>query len=529
MATSAGSRPGEVLTPYQAVRAGRRWRPLSLLGLAVYCGLTGAALALLPPQLMFTLAVPPILGVAFILWLLPDGGHVPEKSMATLLVAWIVANALWPNYLALDLPGLPWINPSRIISFALLAMGLVAFSSSSKLRGETSAVLRALPVLGFAFWAFWAMTVITIPLSGAVPYSLNKWFNNQIFWTFMFVLAAWLATKPGTMTRVARVLVWSAILVSCEAVYEYSIQMVPWANSIPSWLKVDEALMGNVLTGGTRSGTDIYRARGTFNHPLILAEYLGIMYPFMVHATIKARSPLAKSALILGLLVTLAAMYLTNARSGMIGFFMSVFLYGGFAAFRYWRRRRDSLIGVSTISMLPIAAIAFLMLSLTWTRLHNMTFGGGQHQPSSDARAAQWNQGMPKVWSNPVGHGPGRAGETLSYYNLGGEGTIDTYYLSLLLEYGFVGFLSFMVMFAWQAVYGLRMFLIADDGEESLVGPATIGLLNFVVIKSVLSSEFNMPLAFVFLGFLFAIALRQRARLGSVAATPSYGLRPAAA
>ena len=43
-------------------------------------------------------------------------------------------------------------------------------------------------------------------------------------------------------------------------------------------------------------------------------------------------------------------------------------------------------------------------------------------------------------------------------------------------------------------------------------GPVTIAMLNFLVIKSVSSSEFNMPLVFIFLGFMFAIAYRQRMR-----------------
>ena len=513
------------MAPYQKGFAGRRLRPVSLLILIAYGAMTGAAIALLPPQLMFTLAVPLIVGVGLILWLLPDGGHVPERALATLLVAWIVANCLWPNYISLDLPGLPWINPPRIIVVALLTMSLVAYSASSTMRAEAAAALRALPVLNVAFWVFWTMTLITIPLSQSIPFSLNKWINNQVFWTFMFVLSAWLCVRPGVIGRIGRVLVWSAILVSLVAIYEYSIQQVPWINSIPSWLRVDETLLGRVLGTQMRAGTDIYRARGTFNVSLTFAEYLAIVYPFIIHLTINARGWIAKSLMIAGLFAVLAAMYLSGARSGMIGFFMSVFLYGGFAAFRHWRQQRQSLVGVSTLAMMPIAAMIFLALAITWPRLHNMTFGGAQHSPSSVARDLQWEMGMPKVLANPIGHGAGTGGDVLGYYNLGGIGTIDTYYVSLLLEYGFVGFAAFLILFGVQLIWGLKMYLVAPPGDESFAGPATIALLNFVVIKSVLSSEFNMPLAFVFLGFLFAIAVRQRARTGLSAAraTAPYG------
>ena len=521
------------ITPYRTARAGRRLRPLSLGFMLIYCALTGAAVALLPAQLLFLLAIPLFIAVPVILWLLPDGGAVPEKLLSTLLVWFIAANALWPNYLAVDLPGLPWINPPRIIVFALLAVTLYSYSTSSALREQVADTLRSIRFLKIAFWIFWGMTAVTILLSAQPLFSLNKWANNQIFWTFMFLLSAWLGTRDGTMSRIARLLTWTTILVALETIYEFRVQHVPWMEHIPSFLKVDESYLVNVLKSQARAGTDIYRARGTFSVSLVCAEYMAIVYPFLIHAMINARGLFSRAALFMGLVAVLSAMWLTNARSAMIGFFIAVFLYGAFTAFRYWRRNRNSLVAATTMAMLPILAGVFFSLALTWPRLHNMTFGGAQHQPSTEARNAQWSMGIPKIKTNPIGHGPARAGETLGYANGAGALTIDTYYLSLLLEYGVVGFGAFMVLFGGQLVPGFRMYLQALPGEESLAGPTTIALLNFLVIKAVLSSEFNMPLAFIFLGFLFAIAWRQQQRMAgasvAAAAVPARGRVLAAA
>jgi len=522
MATTASP-----LKPYIRERAGRRIRPLSLAFMVAYSVATGAGVALLPAELLFILAVPILIAVPVILWLMPDGDFIPEATVATLLISFIVANAFWPNYLSIDLPGLPWINPARVVVFGLLAIVLYSFSSSSRMRSETAASLAALPWVRNAFWLFLLMTFVTLPLSNQPVFSLNKWANNQIFWTFMFVLSAWLATRDGTITRIARVVVFTAIVVALETIYEFSIRQVPWMNHIPSFLRVDEAYLINVLKSQARAGTEIYRARGTFSVSLICAEYLAITYPFIIHALLTARTNFARIALFLGLVAVLAAIWFTNARSGMIGFFMSVFLYGGFAALRYWRRNRQSLVGATTLAMMPVLAAVFLVLALTWPRLHNMTIGGAQHQPSSEARSAQWSMGMPKVWKNPIGHGTARAGNTLSYANRGGQLTIDTYYLTLLLEYGVVGFAAFLAMFGGQAFYGIRLYFAASAGEEDFAGPITIALLNFLVIKSVLSSEFNMPLAFIFLGMLTAIAWRQQQRLRGVVPVRPAGARNA--
>lgn len=505
----------DILPPYtERAVAGRRVRPVSLLFMIVYCGVTGAAVALLPPQLMFLLAAPVGFAVAAILWLMPDGGKVPDRLMATLLVIFVAANCLWPAYISIALPGLPWINPSRIVVGLLLVIGLYSYSTSSQLRAEVAARLAAIPLLRTFFWIFWGTTLITIPLSQQVGFSINKFLNNQVYWTFLFLGSAWLASKPGLMTRVSTLIVWTTILLSLETIYEFHIELVPWANHIPSFLRVDEQYLHTVLGDQSRAGTDLYRARGTFSVSLICAEYLAIVYPFLVHETIHAKGPVRKLLLVGGLLATLAALYLTGARSAMVGFFLTVFAYGGFALFREWRRNKTSLFPAAAMAMYPLAAMIFIALMFTWPRLHNMTIGGGQHQPSSEARKAQWAMGTPMVERNPIGHGPGRAGGTLGYTNLGGDLTIDTYYLSLLLEYGVIGFFSFMALFGSQLYYGLRMFLIADPGEETLVGPTTVALLNFLVIKAVLSSEFNIPIAFILLGFIFATAWRQQLRLG---------------
>ncbi len=521
-----------VLTPYRTARAGRRVRPFSLAFVLIYCALTGAAVALLPAQLLFLLAIPLFIAVPVILWLLPDGGAVPEKLLSTLLVWFVGANVLWPTYLAVDLPGLPWINPPRLIVVTLLTLGLFSYSTSSAVRMRIGAVLRSMPFLRGTFWLFWAMTLVTIALAAQPAFVLNKWANNQIFWTFMFLAAAWLGTREGTMARVAKVLVWSTIVISIEAIYEFHIKEVPWAEHIPSFMKVDQSYLGVVLRSQARSGTDIYRSHATFAVSLVFAEYLAIVYPFLIHAMLEAKNWIQRSALLLGMVAAVVAMWLTNARSAMIGFFMAVFLYGGFAAFRHWRRNRQSIAGVTAMAMLPIAVLAFAALALTWPRLHNMTFGGGQHQPSTEARRTQWAMGTPMFEANPVGHGAGSAGITLGFVSPGGQMTIDTYYLSLLLEYGVVGFVAFIAMMGAQAVYGLRMYLAAPPGEENLAGPVSIALLNFLVIKAVLSSEFNMPIAFIFFGFLFAIAWRQQQRRPGRAAAaspaPAYGALAAA-
>jgi uncharacterized membrane protein YiaA len=499
------------LTPYRQARAGRRFRPVVMALLLIYSLLTGVGIVILPPEALFLLALPVAVGAGAVLWMLPDQNTPPPvKSMSWMLVTFVGLNCLWPAYIALNLPGLPWISPTRILIFIMVVLGLYSYSTSKSLRAEIADDLNALPFLRTAFWLFWGSTVVANAMSGFNTAAMTRWLNNQIYWTFFFVVAVWLGTKPGVIDRVAKVLVWTAIVVSLDGIWEFHQNEVPWAQHIPSWLIGDPVLAATILRGHARAGTDVYRSVGTFNVSLVFAEYLAIVYPFVIHAAVEAKQFWRKSLLIMSMLALLVAMWATNARSGMIGFFLSVFLYGGMAALRHWRRHRESIAGVAALSAMPMAVLIFIALALTWPRLHNMTIGGGQHQSSTDARDAQWAMGRPKIITHPLGHGASRSGSALGYTNLAGVMTIDSYYLSLLLDYGFLGFFAFLAMFAGQFISGLRLFMTSKVGEESLSGPIVVALINFLVIKAVLSSEFNVSLAFIFLGFLFALEKRRQ-------------------
>ena len=87
--------------------------------------------------------------------------------------------------------------------------------------------------------------------------------------------------------------------------------------------------MYNVLRSQARSGTDLYRARGTFATSLVCAEYMAIVFPLLIHAMLNASGFWRKGLLCLGMAAVLTAMWLTGSRSAMIGFFLAVFLYGG--------------------------------------------------------------------------------------------------------------------------------------------------------------------------------------------------------
>jgi O-antigen ligase len=165
--------------------------------------------------------------------------------------------------------------------------------------------------------------------------------------------------------------------------------------------------------------------------------------------------------------------------------------------------------------------MVLLIASFVVTRLKNMIWGGGAYQASNDARENQIAQGIDIVMLHPWGHGIGRAAETLGYTNAAGVTTIDTYYLSIALEAGILGFIAYYGAFIAILVTGIKHVVTAGDQEEtSWLLPALLSLGNFIVIKSVLSQQENHPFAFAILGM--AVALIHRIKTSVEPARPEF-------
>lgn len=500
------------------------WRVLLVCIMLFVAAFYGMISAVLPMTLIMYAAGPILAVAAFCLWLLPDRGGVYESYYTKLLTAALGLHILFPPYIALNLPGLPWISPMRVLVGMLVAAFVFNLASSAQMRTSALNAVSAVPEINKLFWAFWTLTIVTIPLSSEISFSITKFFNNQIFWTMMFVLAAFVGRKKGVVSRAMTVMFVAVLPTAVMTIFEYRAQTVIWVPYIPNWLWGDEELIVELLTSSARAGTDIYRARGTTAVSLYYAEYLAMVFPAGLYLLSQAKGMFRKSMIVAALLLYSVAMYLTGARTAMAGLLVAVVSFILLIALRRRTENPNSLMATATIIAYPALLMVVTVIVLTWRRAYVMILGGGQHQPSSDAREAQWRMGLDILKRNPFGHGAGRSGEVLGYANLNGELTIDTYFLSVMLDYGVIAlpiFVTMLVLPIYFVVEGTRRRYI--DPEFGWLIPIGIGLMNLAIIASVMSSESNFPVAFTMLGFAVALIARMRAETGATASVRPYG------
>ncbi|QMW22178.1 O-antigen ligase family protein [Sandaracinobacteroides saxicola] len=522
-----------ILTPYtkrvdSLSHRVRRWLLVAIMGF--YACFMGLVIAILPVQAMFIPATPLLILFIIAAWMLPDSDVQVDETLKTALIVFIYCAGLWPVYLAVELPGLPWITLNRAALFALVAIAVYGFAQSSRLRGDVATVFKATPFLMKVFIGWLIIQIITIPLAPQLFGSLNRWVLNQLFWTFPLLIGAWAFSKEGLGLRFKTAILVVALIVSFLVFPETRMGKPIWADHIPFFLKVDdEALMGRILGSQARAADGLYRARSVFNVSLSLAEFMSLVFPFVIHALVTATSWPRRLLLIALYFSCAGAMFLTNNRSGLIGFFLSHIVYSLFWGIKRLRThggRRD-MVGPSLILMYPMALVAFVIALFSSRTLYVKVIGGGQHQASNDSRGIQYDLMWEKFFRNPFGHGPNQAWELVGFTNGEGTVTLDAYPINLLLDYGIIGFCLFVALFGGAIFYGWRTYQRSDSEELDLTAPASVALVNFLVIKLVLSLEQNHYLAFLLVGLIMAMHYRQTLVDAAKAAVPaSVRLQP---
>lgn len=502
----ANLRLGGYASPTFAHR--HRKKLLFLFGLALF--FYSMTFTLIGRFMVLQFLTPLMLMILFVIWMLPEARQVPTRWLGRLGIAFMIALLCWPDYLALALPGLPWLTAIRIVTVPLALVMLFCLSGSRQFRAEMKELMTGLPIVWQGVVAFAAIALISIVFSSDIGLSVNKFVVAQLTWTLPFFVAIYVFRQPNRATQFGYFL-WAIVLFVCLiAIQEWRHSVVPWAGNIPSFLKIEDESVQRILSGSSRAATGIYRVQSKFTTPLGFAEFLALSAPFILHIMMRSKNVLIIVAAALTLALQFWCIRLTDSRLGVVGFFMTLLLYmlvwGGLR----WYRDRDSLFGPAVVIAYPITLSAFFAATLFVGRLNAMVWGTGAQQFSTESRKLQVAMGLPKIFKTPWGNGIGRGAEELGFTNLAGILTIDTYYLLVALEFGILGFLIYFGMIIATIVGGGKQLIRvrATDADGAMLAPLLIALTNFLVIKSIFSQQENHALAFVMMGAVVVLAWR---------------------
>lgn len=483
------------------------------IGWGFYFGLSA------PFRIMPLVSPLPLL-VLLIIWVLPAGEYAPTRAIEPLYLAFFAALVLWPNYIAVVLPHLPWLTLLRIFVTPLILIFLISISVSARFRATLGAAIGSAPVIWRLLAAFVGLQTFSLLLSDRPVLSFNDYLVDQLNHTFIFIVSCYVFLTPGFSERWAKAYLAMVYFVCGVGLWEWSIGMLPWAGHIPSFLRVETDLVANILDGAQRASLKVHRVQGMSVQPLAMAELLGLAAPFALHIAMN-RYPLVLR--ILGAFYLPLALFLielADSRLGNVALLSAVLFYILIWAGLKWRQNKQSLIAPALVLLYP-ALMAMTLVGTFFVRpLRVAVWGSGAQRGSTDARAMQWDLGIPKIITHPFGHGIGQAAKKLGYVNPAGKGTIDSHYLTILMDFGPLGYLLFYGLFAYAAWLAARIVIyFRPKGDTMILLPLMVAMLQFIIIKSVLSLDHNHPLVFMMLGGI--VALSYRAKLEAQKAVPS--------
>lgn len=482
-----------------------RHRKLAIFAIFTILFFYSALFLLIGRFLLVPFMLPIALIFLLIIWALPERDVIPDRLLERLFIAFMVAQLIWPNYLALSISSLPWITAVRLIGLPMALMLLICLSQSQQFRDRMKDVLFTTPTLAKMFLLFIGIALLSLAFSTDRGASANHLIVAMISWFAIFFVALVVFARLENVEKFVWLIWIATIFWIVLGMWEWQTSRVPWAGRVPSFLKVEDEVVQRVLNGTVRAASGIYRVQGKYTTSLGMAEFMAMVTPFLIHFCLSGRTFLIRLAAGLTVPMIFVTIIATDSRLGAVGFFLSLLGYLAIWGIRQWKHKAGSLFGPAVTLGYPVIFMLFIVATFTVGRLRRMVWGTGAQSFSTEAREVQLEMGIQDVLARPWGYGSGRGAEALGFTNQAGVLTIDNYYLSVALEYGVIGFVAYYGMFLIGIVRGARVGIEETDPRRMWVIPAALSLANYFVIKSVFSQQEGHPLAFALLGMIVAL------------------------
>lgn len=484
--------------------------------LAMY---VGALLALGGSQAFNYVAAPVGVIAGLALWLMPDVTNPRDPPFHKLFLAYLFLVSAWPNYVALALPGLPWITPARLVLIGLLLTVTLQLAQNAQLRRYVVDTMTHDKWVARAWLCYYAVCLLVAAVGLTPATSLGIVANSLMLNSVHMVVAVWLFRRESAYWSVTLSITLALIFVLLVALLESWMQMPPWINHIPSFMRVDEDYLELYLSPQSRIGDGRYRVRSTFPLVLYFGFYLNLVMPLLLYYMSRMRGPKILLALALAVLIAFVVWF-ANARTAILSVAFSV---AGFMALLMGRqllsgRKTDGLKSGLVLAGLAAALLMGAALVASSHRAKVFMFGGAQHADSDAGRDLQWDNTWRYLRGNVIGAGAGNSGILVGVPQANGILAVDSGWINILVDNGPLSFVFYMTIWLRLIYLGIVTFLRARTPLENLAGVFAICILNYVVSSYVVSSGLVTYLCYIYGPGILTLHRWQSQRLAAEAA-----------
>jgi O-antigen ligase len=491
---------------------------LFLCGLAAFMGLALPVVPLRLSLVIFGGAIALLLVVVILL--VPNSKRVPYGLIFVVFAVAIVTRFLWPNFAYLPIPALPIKNPQRLIWLLAIGFWLYTLSTNRELR-ERLARRCAQPGIAWMVFVLFGWRVLSMAFSEYAGYGFYLIARELFDFLMIFLFALTWVRGVEDVMRIGRWLLAATAVICGLAAVEYFRQQNLFLAFVPHDPNNEEFQLA-ALEAKLRGG--LYRVQASFNHPLLLAQFLSVVLPVLMLSLWADRSRAVRTSAFVTLLVMVPVLWATQTRtalgvSAFVGALALLLVALHLTAKPGNGNNRSNLLAAIALVFLAAVgvAIAVFLVQLAMGRT-------AEESASSLVRIEMLQRAIKATQEEPlVGLGPGIGGYEAAAVFTRGRATLDSYWLIVLLESGVPAIALFLALLAAGARHVVTALQMGLSGEGRILGAWALAVLSFAVSSSVLGTPHNLPLLYLALAVI--VALRDREPMSAPVSAPVQAKR----
>lgn len=442
--------------------------------------------------------------VAVFLFVLIFGacGPVPQERYRNALLATFFAylffSIVWPRYAFFRPPGLPGLSLTRAFQAAALLMWIYLLLRSRAYRSCLRDRLVAIRGVVVGSALFLIVKVLGVLVADHPLIVLKDIANELLSVAFPFLLMLTVVSDRKQLRAILGVFFAAALVVIAIGAYEGFVGR----NLFFGLLDVDSEYLRQVFYDKDRGAG--HRVQSTFSNPLTLSEFLSFSFPVCAYFLLNLRRRAIGGLVLIG--YAIAAMYvvkLSGSRSGLGALGLAFF---GVAIFYSVRGLMVSktIFGASMNAMAVGLCVCAAIIASMY--VSDLLLGNNLREfQSGMARIEMWRKGLSEIVDSPlIGFGQGLGAIALEYRGGNTLYTIDSYFLSVLLDNGVAGLLCLIFVLSYT-LYVAFSSVLRKLVENPLLPFLGLSVLLFSIVKIVLSLTHNHGLMAIVVAMVFIL------------------------
>ncbi len=420
----------------------------------------------------------------------------------------LLLSVVWPRYIFIHYGGLPGVNLYTLSTMIFLCVIVFSFLASKEFSKSIFSLVRPVSSVGWLFliWYLWAIVSGFLGVYAAA--SVSEVIKEIVYVGSFFLFGIVMMISKTGRREVIQVIVLGSLFVGLLAAYEVANNANPLFRFAS--LGGEASNTASVVALASEKMRDgAFRVQSTFGHPIVLAQYIGAVLPIVAVYAFTEKKLFWRWIAIICLPLLFGAIVKTGSRSALLALFSAASVF--FSVI--WLRLivQSKVARPYLVLAVPIISIAVAIVGYA---LIEFAIGRSQQEYSSTSvRIDMFKAAMSALEASPIyGFGYGMAPAKAGVVNMFGVLTLDNYYLNLVLDYGSVGLVLFLLLVAvisWK----LLQIGVSSRSRDAYVSIAALsGIWAIVSVQAVLSIHENLTMLWV-LAWL-GLSVRSRASDG---------------